>query len=227
MIWDDKGFLISKFKYNENSVIADFFTLKHGRCSGIIFGVTSNKIRGYLQIGNLFQLNFNSKNENKIGSFKVEIIDPITPFFFNNRKKLHCITAAMSMIKLLTAENQKNYKIFELINEIFILLKNDNWIKNYILWELNLLKLVGYDLELKKIVNKESKNDKIEYFVENSSTKKFVPAFLVESNIKNIEINELLNGLKLVTNYLEKNILIPNNINQPIQRTDFINLLKL
>ena len=227
MIWDDKGFLISKFKYNENSVIADFFTLKHGRCSGIIFGATSNKIRGYLQIGNLFQLNFNSKNENKIGSFKVEIIDPITPFFFNNRKKLHCITAAMSMIKLLTAENQKNYKIFELINEIFILLKNDNWIKNYILWELNLLKLVGYDLELKKIVNKESKNDKIEYFVENSNTKKFVPAFLVESNIKNIEINELLNGLKLVTNYLEKNILIPNSINQPIQRTDFINLLKL
>ena len=227
MIWDDKGFLISKFKYNENSVIADFFTLNHGRCSGIIFGATSNKIRGYLQIGNLFQLNFNSKNENKIGSFKVEIIDPITPFFFNNRKKLHCITAAMSMIKLLTAENQKNYKIFELINEIFILLKNDNWIKNYILWELNLLKLVGYDLELKKIVNKESKNDKIEYFVENSSTKKFVPAFLVESNIKNIEINELLNGLKLVTNYLEKNVLIPNNINQPIQRTDFINLLKL
>ena len=227
MIWDDKGFLISKFKYNENSVIADFFTLNHGRCSGIIFGATSNKIRGYLQIGNLFQLNFNSKNENKIGSFKVEIIDPITPFFFNNRKKLHCITAAMSMIKLLTAENQKNYKIFELINEIFTLLKNDNWIKNYILWELNLLKLVGYDLELKKIVNKESKNDKIEYFVENSNTKKFVPAFLVESNIKNIEINELLNGLKLVTNYLEKNILIPNNINQPIQRTDFINLLKL
>ncbi|MFL2894694.1 MAG: DNA repair protein RecO [Candidatus Pelagibacter sp.] len=227
MIWDDKGFLISKFKYNENSVIADFFTLNHGRCSGIIFGATSNKIRGYLQIGNLFQLNFNSKNENKIGSFKVEIIDPITPFFFNNRKKLHCITAAMSMIKLLTAENQKNYKIFELINEIFTLLKNDNWIKNYILWELNLLKLVGYDLELKKIVNKESKNDKIEYFVENSNTKKFVPAFLVESNIKNIEINELLNGLKLVTNYLEKNVLIPNNINQPIQRTDFINLLKL
>ena len=227
MIWDDKGFLISKFKYNENSIIADFFTLNHGKCSGIIFGATSNKIRGYLQIGNLFQLNCTLKNESKIGSFKVEIINPITPFFFNNRKKLHCITAAMSMIKLLTAENQKNYKIFEIINEIFILLKNDNWIKNYILWELNLLKLVGYDLELKKIVNKESKNDKIEYFVENSNTKKFVPAFLVETDNKNIAINELLNGLKLVTNYLEKNILIPNNINQPIQRIDFINLLKL
>ena len=74
MIWDDKGFLISKFKYNENSIIADFFTLNHGRSSGIVFGATSNKIKGYLQIGNLFQLNCNFKNESKIGSFKVEII---------------------------------------------------------------------------------------------------------------------------------------------------------
>jgi len=226
MIWNDKGFLISKFKYNENSVIADFFTLNHGRYSGIIFGATSNKIRGYLQIGNLFHLNCSLKNESKIGSFKVEIINPITPLFFNNRKKLHCITSAMSMIKLLTAENQKNYEIFEIINKLFIILKNENWIKNYILWELNLLKLVGYDLELKKIVNKQNKNDKIEYFVENSNTKKLVPAFLIETNNNNIEISELLNAFRLVTNYLEKNILIPNNINQPVQRTDFINLLK-
>ena len=65
-----------------------------------------------------------------------------------------------------------------------------------------------------------------EYFVEKSNTKKFVPAFLIETDNKYIEISELLNGLKLVTNYLEKNILIPNNINQPVQRTDFINLLK-
>ena len=49
---------------------------------------------------------------------------------------------------------------------------------------------------------------------------------VIENNNKNIEINELLNGFKLVTNYLEKNILIPNNINLPVQRTDFINLLK-
>ena len=226
MIWDDKGFLVSKFKYNENSVIADFFTLNHGKCSGIIFGATSNKIKGYLQIGNLFHLNCSIKNESKIGSFKVEIINSITPLFFNDRKKLHCITAAMSMIKLLTAENQKNYEIFDVIKELFIILKNEDWIKNYILWELNLLKLVGYDLELKKIANKEFKNDKIQYFVENSNTKKFIPSFLIETNNKDIKINELINGFKLVTNYLEKNILIPNNINQPIQRTDFINLIK-
>ena len=62
MIWDDKGFLLYKFKYNENSIIADFYTLEHGRVSGIVFGATSRKIKGYLQIGNKFHLNYQSKN---------------------------------------------------------------------------------------------------------------------------------------------------------------------
>ena len=44
MQWNDKGYLISKTKYNENSVIAEFFTERHGKCSGIIFGATSKKI---------------------------------------------------------------------------------------------------------------------------------------------------------------------------------------
>ena len=48
MIWDDKGFLISKNKYNENSLIAEIFTEKYGNISGIIFGATSKKIKNYL-----------------------------------------------------------------------------------------------------------------------------------------------------------------------------------
>ncbi len=40
MHWDDIGYLIAKNKYNENSIIAEFFTEHHGKCSGIIFGDT-------------------------------------------------------------------------------------------------------------------------------------------------------------------------------------------
>ena len=45
MIWDDIGYLISKNKYNENSLIADIFTENHGKVTGIIFGGTSKKIK--------------------------------------------------------------------------------------------------------------------------------------------------------------------------------------
>ena len=41
MKWDDVGFLLSKNRYNENSLIAEIFTQNHGKISGIIFGGTS------------------------------------------------------------------------------------------------------------------------------------------------------------------------------------------
>ena len=73
MIWDDKGYLLSKNKYSENSIISEVFTKDHGKVSGIIFGGTSKKIKNYLQIGNKIHVNLNSKNDNKLGYFKVEI----------------------------------------------------------------------------------------------------------------------------------------------------------
>ena len=226
MIWDDKGFLLSKFKYSENSVIADFFTTVHGKSSGIIFGASSKRIKGYLQIGNKFQLNYQSKNENKIGSFKVEIIKAETPLFFNDRSKLHCISSSMSMVKLLTAENQKNPEIFNLIEKFFILIKKNNWLMEYIIWELELLKLSGYDLNLSKIVKKTIENNKSKYFVESQTEKKIVPNFLVENNNEVADKNDLIRGIQIVTSYLDKNILQPNNLNHPLQRVDFINTLK-
>ena len=226
MIWDDKGFLLSKFKYSENSVIADFFTTEHGKSSGIIFGASSKRIKGYLQIGNKFQLNYQSKNENKIGSFKVEIIKAETPLFFNDRSKLHCISSSMSMVKLLTAENQKNPEIFNLIEKFFTLIKKNNWLMEYIIWELELLKLSGYDLNLRKIVKKTIENNKSKYFVESQTEKKIVPNFLVENNNEVADKNDLIRGIQIVTSYLDKNILQPNNLNHPLQRVDFINTLK-
>ena len=74
MYWDDTGYLLSNNRYNENSSIAEFFTEQHGRCSGIIFGATSKKVKSYLQIGNKLYINYNYKNENKLGYFNIEIM---------------------------------------------------------------------------------------------------------------------------------------------------------
>ena len=48
MNWSDEGFLLSKNKYNENSLIVEIFTKEKGKVSGIIFGGTSKKIKNYL-----------------------------------------------------------------------------------------------------------------------------------------------------------------------------------
>ena len=226
MNWDDTGYLISKNKYNENSVIADFFTEKHGKCSGIIFGATSKKTKNYLQIGNKFHLNYNYKNEGKIGYFKLEIYKVFTPLYFDSKKKLLCITSAMNLIKVLTADLQENDKIFKLIDKFYFILENENWIKNYIFWELELFKLVGFDLELKKIAKSENIHNKVTYFVESKSEKKNIPNFLIDDKDYELTKLDLVKGLKLVGDYLDKTILKPNNITFPNTRIDFVNILK-
>ena len=226
MIWDDKGYLLSKNKYSENSIISEVFTKDHGKVSGIIFGGTSKKIKNYLQIGNKIHVNFNSKNDNKLGYFKVEIQQALSPLYFDNQKKLSCITSAMNLIKLLTAENQKNKNIYELIKDFYLLLDKDNWIKRYIFWELELFRVLGYDLELKNLVDKEVVGDKLQYISKSNTNKKIIPNFLIEKNEEPVDLTNLKKGLFLIGDYLEKTILRPNNLSQPISRLNFIISLK-
>ena len=226
MIWSDCGYLLSKNKFGENSIIAEFFTENHGKISGIIYGATSKKIRNYLQIGNKFHINYNFKNENKLGYLNVEIEKILTPIYFDDKKKLYCIVSSMSLVKLLTADNQSNIYIFYLINDFYNFLENKNWINKLIFWELELLKLIGYDLELKSIVTEEFIDNKKLYYVSNINEKKYIPNFLVEKNNEVVDFNQMFNGLKLITDYLEKSILKPNNISHPKSRIDFLNIIK-
>ena len=226
MNWDDSAYLISKNRYSENSIIAEVFTENYGKISGIIFGGTSKKIKNYLQIGNKIYVNYNTKSPTRIGYFKIEILKALTPLYFDNSQKLSCITSAMHMVKLLTADSQSNIEIFNLIDSFFNIINYDNWIMRYIFWELELLKLLGYDLELKNKVKKEITDDQIKYYVKSTTEKKFVPNFLIEENSENTDIKNLIKGLKLVSDYLEKTILKPNNINYPSSRLNFVNSLK-
>jgi DNA repair protein RecO (recombination protein O) len=226
MIWDDTGFLISKNRYSENSLIAEFYTKDHGKTSGIIFGGTSKKVKNYLQIGNKIYLNFNSKSENSVGYFKIEIQQAYTPYYFDNQKKLLCISSAMNLIRLLTADLQKNSKIYDLIENFYKIIETNNWIKNYIFWELELFKVLGYDFQFENLVDKKYIDDQIQYVSKSTTQKKIIPNFLIDKNENTDNIEILLSGLKLVGDYLEKSILKTSSQSQPISRLNFINILK-
>jgi DNA repair protein RecO (recombination protein O) len=226
MNWIDEGYLISKNRYGENSLIAELYTKNYGKISGIIFGGTSKKIKNYLQIGNKLHVNYNSKNNNRVGYFKIEILQAYSPLYFDHKQKLSCISSATNLIKILTVESQANSKVYELIENLFLILKDNEWLKKYIFWELELLKFLGYDLELENLVEKGIVKNKTVYYASSSLEKKYVPNFLIEKNSKVNDVDTLLSGLKLVGDYLDKTILKPNNLNYPNSRMLFINSFK-
>ena len=224
MKWQDKGYLLSINKYNENSAIAEFFTENNGKVSGVIFGATSKKIKNYLLMGNKFHLNFNFKQDSKLGYFKIEIDKATTPNYLENKKKLFCIIYTMNLIKTLTVDNETNKNIYQLLNNFFELLNKDNWLVFFIFWELNFYKTIGYDIDFKNYVTNTIIDGDEKFIVE--STKKTIPNFLVNNDINTKNENDIFSAFKIVGEFLDKSILKPNNISFPNSRIEFGKLIK-
>ena len=93
------------------------------------------------------------------------------------------------------------------------------------LWS-SLSKILGYDLALENLVEKNLEGNKTVYYASSLNEKKYVPNFLIEKDIEVDDLDTLLNGLKLVGDYLDKTILRPNNLNYPNSRLLFLNTLK-
>ena len=230
MNWNDKGYLLIKNKYNENSLISEFFTKHHGKVSGVIFGASSKKIKNYLLIGNKFHLNYNFKNDGRLGYFKIEIDNITTPHYLENKLKLACITYATHLVKVLTVENLQNLDVFQSFEEFFNFLNRDNWLKDFIHWELKIFKSLGYDINFNEYVYKKNINGNEKFIAKKNSIETIIPNFLVnrDSNKNNLPTNsDLQIALKINGDFLDKTILKPNNIPYPNSRKHFISLIEL
>ena len=224
MKFEDKGFLLKKNKFNENSVIAEFFTENNGKVVGVIFGSTSKKIKSYLLIGNKFHINSKLREDGRLGYLKVEIDEIKTPVYLENKKKLFCIIYCMNLIKILTVENESNMEIYFLLEKLFKIIDFDNWLVEFLYLELNILKSIGYDINFKDYVVNKNINGQTKYVVD--SSQKIIPNFLIDKKIIPENTKDIYSGYSIVGDFLDKTIIKPNNKSFPSSRTDFINLLK-
>ena len=224
MNWQDKGYLLSLNKYNENSSIAEFYTENNGKIVGVIFGSTSKKIKNYLLIGNKFHINSKLREDGRLGYLKVEIDEIKTPVYLENKKKLFCIIYCMNLVKILTAENENNAEIYNLLEKLFKIIELDNWLVEFLYLELNILKSIGYDINFKDYVVNKSINGQTKYIVD--SSQKIIPNFLIDKNISPENLKDIYSGFSIVGDFLDKTIIKPNNKNYPSSRNDFVNLLK-
>ena len=148
MIWEDECYLLSKRKFKENANIINVFTQKKGKLDGIVYGGTSRKVRNYLQISNKLFVSHNSKSENRIGYFKTELIKPISPLYFNDKKRTSALISICSLLNILLPDSQPNKKIYDSFEKLINSINLDNWIFLYIFFEINLIKDLGYDTNL-------------------------------------------------------------------------------
>ena len=218
MIWEDECYLLSKRKFRENANIINIFTQKKGRVDGIVYGGNSRKIKNYLQISNKLFVSHNAKNENKIGYLKTELIKPVSPLYFSDKKRTSVLISVCSLLNVLLPESQPNKNIYKSFEKLISSLNLENWIYLYIFFELNLIKELGYDTNLGQ--NKfedmninEFNKIKIDGYIYD------VPNFLILKKIPDKFSNILIKKSLNFTRYVMQNkFFMPNNIIFPKSR---------
>ena len=218
MNWEDECFLLSKRKFRENANIINVLTLKKGKVSWIVYGGNSRKIRNYLQISNKLYVSNNIKNENKIGYLKTELIKPISPNYFNDKEKTSALISICSLMNSLLPESQPYKILYKSFEKFLDSLHLDNWILTYIFFEINLIKELGYDTNLKDFNNisdnitdyKKIRIDEFNYEV---------PIYLIKQKIPNEITNEVIRKSLFFTRrvFLNK-FYLPNKLMFPKSR---------
>ena len=218
MNWEDEGYLLSKKKFRENANIVNVFTQSKGRMSGIVYGGNSRKIRNYLQLSNKLFIVHSSKNENKSGYFKTELIKPISPFYFNDKTRISALISLCSILNLLLPEEQPNKKIYKSLEEFMNSIDLENWIILFIFLELIIIKELGYDPNLSKFKNNQSNlNDIQKINIDNINYE--VPNFLIKKKIPDKLTNQLIKkGLYFTRSIIQNKFFITNNLPFPKSR---------
>ena len=217
MNWEDECYLLSKRKFRENANIINIFSKKKGRVSGLVYGGNSRKIRNYLQISNKLYIVHNSKNENKIGYFKTELIKPVSPLHFNDKIRTSALLSLCSLLNILLPESQPNKNVYQSFEEFLNSINFENWIILYVFFELNLIKNLGYDPDLSKFSKEISSNSLKRINVDSFIYE--VPEYLISKKLPMSLSNQLIKkSLYFTRNIIQNRFFIPNNLPFPKSR---------
>tara|TARA_B100000029_G_C17405515_1_gene898726 strand:+ start:74 stop:751 length:678 start_codon:yes stop_codon:yes gene_type:complete len=217
MNWQDEGYIVAKKKFRENAIILEVFTKNFGKVSGIVYGGTSRKIKNYLQLSNKIFVIYNSKADNRLGYFRTELIEAISPKYFNDQKKTICLNSLSSIIKILLPENEVQKKVYQSLDIFFNKLEEKNWPLYYLNWEIDLIRDLGFGFNVDS--NKLSTSEEKKIFnIKVDDVEYKVPSFIISKNFENTNMQDVCNGLNFSRNLMENKFFAPNNLRFPYSR---------
>ena len=151
MDWHDQGILLSSRRHGETSAIIETFTPEHGRHAGVVRGGTSRKIAPILQPGAQLDLRWRARLEDHIGTFTVEPVRSRAAQVMNDREALAGLNAVCALLLFCLPEREGQRDLYIRTEQLLDLLgEHDIWPLAYLRWELALLDLLGFGLDLGK-----------------------------------------------------------------------------
>ena len=153
MNWNDEGLLLSVNPHGEKSAIIQVLTKTKGIHAGIIQNAFSRKMSSTIQPSNQLYLNWSSRLEEHLGTYKVDLLKTRVDILLRNKLALDTFNSLSSLCISTLAERDPMPEFYEMtIKFLDQIVSQKKWEFLYLDWELQLLTSIGYGLDLNKCV---------------------------------------------------------------------------
>lgn len=213
--WQDNGIILSLRPHGENGAVLSVLCADHGRYAGYVYGAQSVKNRALLGIGNGVSVEWQSRTADGLGRFNILDSQNFSAPILNCPLRLAAFLSACGLCDSLLPDHQSHSGIYHGLCTLFELLSGPLWGPSYVMWEISLLKELGFGLDLSRCVA-GGDNRTLSYVSPKSgcavSREKGLPyrdkllnlpEFLKAGFNGEIEERDILTGLKLTGYFLE------------------------
>lgn len=146
--WQDQAIVLSARPHGESGAIVSLLTQHHGRHAGYVRGMRSAKNRGVYEAGNLIAAQWQSRVSDHLGTLAGEVNVAYASAHMSDALRLSALQAACALCDEALPEREGHEGLFHGLLTLFDALEGEHFLATYVMWELSLLRELGFSLDL-------------------------------------------------------------------------------
>ena len=148
MEWSDQGIVLSVRRHGETATIATLLTQAHGRHAGLVHGGAGRRLRGVLQPGNRVSARWRARLSEHLGTMTCEVSAALAAPLLGDPLRLAGLSAACALADWALPEREPQATLHDGLLHLIESLPGNNWPRLYVTWEVDLLRELGFGLDL-------------------------------------------------------------------------------
>ena len=146
--WEDDGVVLSVRRFGEHDAICTLLTATHGRTAGMVKGGSGKRARGLLQAGNHVRATWRARLDSQLGVYTLESIRAFSAEALDSPMALAGVAALCAMAEAALPEREPHDEVYRQGIHLLEHIGAAGWDAHYVLWELAVLRDMGYGLDL-------------------------------------------------------------------------------
>jgi DNA repair protein RecO (recombination protein O) len=236
--WSDRAISLGLRRFGETGAILEVFAREQGRRRGLIYGGASRTKRAPMQSGNTLAVTWKARVEDSLGFFSLaETEFERAAVHMANGEALAALSAITEILAAALPESEPKPALYDAAETLLDQLGNEEvWPALFVRWELGLLTMLGYGLDLSSCALSGA-NDGLTHVspksgraVRGSEAGDYLsrllplPAFLSDSRAPATP-QDIHNGFRLTGHFLGERLFA--DLNKPVPEARFLMIDRL